>query len=211
MTATRFGSAPRVKILYEDRRTADRHFRLHDFVLANTLDVLRGSGTAIEMYQLVSLIEKIPKGANGDVLRALAQDAERLHGGYSAIVVWLDDDKVHKALGLQKKPSTDKLIEEIRKRVPTSLRADAVWIHLLHGNVEEFLRRIDAAQPGSLDEDTLAEALDKVLTARDLCFRTAAAERHSAWRKAVRDADPGFDETIRYLADLAARETWPPW
>jgi hypothetical protein len=211
MTAARVDPVPRIKILYEDRRTADRYFRLHDFMLANTRDVLRERGTAIEMYQLVQMIEKIPKGPNNAVLRALERDSEKLHAGRSAIVAWLDDDQLHRALGLPSGQKASNLIEAILKRLPASIRPDVVRIHLLRGNIEQFLRRIDLAQPGTFDAGTLAAACHKDLTARDQCFKVAAEEKHAAWRKAVREADPGFDETIRYLADLASRETWPPW
>ena len=182
------------------------------FVLANTRDVLRASGVGIEMYQLVKLIEKIPKGPNSEVLRALERDTEKLHAGDTAIVAWLDDDKLYRALGLPRGQEASTLINAIRERLPRSVRPEAVRIHLLRGNIEQFLGRIDRSQPGTFDATTLEDACDnKDLTARDQCFKLVAAEKHAAWRKLVRDGDPGFDETIRYLADMASRETWPPW
>lgn len=80
-------------------------------------------------------------------------------------------------------------------------------------DVELFRLRklIDAAQPGTFESATLDDALGKDPTARDLCFKEAALAKHVAWRKLVRDGDPSFDDTIRYLADLTCRERWPPW
>jgi hypothetical protein len=202
---------PRVRILYEDSRAATNGFGLHDFVLANVRDVIGERGHDMEIYRLRKLIEAIPKKSDTKVLSALERDAEGLYNGHTAIVAWLDDDKIHRPLRLGPGLPASTLIDALRKKLPSSIRPEAVWIHLMRGNVEQFLRRIDGAQPKSFDETTLAEALDKVPTARDLCFHVAAAQMHAAWRKVVRDADPGFDETIRYLADLAARETWPPW
>jgi hypothetical protein len=202
---------PRVRILYEDSRATTRGFGLHDFVLANVRDVILECGLAVERHRLEKLIEAIPKNSDTKVLSALERDAERLHGGSTVLVAWLDDDKIHRPLGLPPGQPASSLIEAIRRRLPASLRPEAVRIHLLRGNVEQLLRRIDSAQPRTFDETTLAEALDKVPTARDLCFHFAAAERHATWRKLVREADPSLDETIRYLADLAAREIWPPW
>lgn len=202
---------PRVRVLYEDSRAVTNGFGLHDFVLANVRDLILERGHDVERYRLGKLIEAIPKNSDSKVLSALERDAEGLHNGHTAVVAWLDDDKIHRPLRLPPGLPTGSLIDAIRKKIPSSIKPEAIRVHLMRGNVEQFLRRIDGAQPRTFDEATLAEALEKVPTARDLCFRFAAAERHAAWRKAVRDGDPGFDETIRYLADLAARETWPPW
>lgn len=207
--ASRF--PPRVRILYEDSRAATTGFGLHELVLANVRDVLLGRGLAVERHRLAKLIVAIPKNSDTKVLSALERDAERLHGGYTVLVAWLDDDKIHRTLKLPAGQPTSALIEAIQRRVPSSVRPEAVRIHLLRGNVEQLLRRIDSVQPHTFDETTLADALAKVPTARDLCFHFAAAERHAAWRELVRGADPGFDEVVRYLADLASRETWPPW
>ena len=202
---------PRVRILYEDSRAATRGFGLHDFVLANVRDVILGRGQELAPHRLDKLIEAIPMKSDTKVLRALERDAERLHAGRTVIVAWLDDDKIHRPLGLTPGQSTSTLVQAIQKRVQPPLGVDAVRIHLLRGNVEEFLRRIDAAQPNAFDADTLKEALDKVLTARDLCFRKATAATHARWRQVVRDGDPSFDDTIGFLADVAIQERWPPW
>jgi hypothetical protein len=202
---------PRVRILYEDSRAATRGFGLHDFVLANVQDVLRDSRQDIERYRLQKLIEAIPKRSDTKVLSALEHDAERLHGGSTVLLPWLDDDKLHRALKLPAGQPAEALIAAIQQRLPPSLRPEAVRIHLLRGNVEQLLRRLDAVKPTPFDQATLSEALDKVPTSGDLCFQKAAAMEHEAWRGRAREGDPGLDETIRYLAELAARETWPPW
>jgi len=62
---------PRVRILYEDSRAVTRGFGLHDFVLANTRDVIVGRGREIEPYRLAKLIEAIPKKSDTKVLSAL--------------------------------------------------------------------------------------------------------------------------------------------
>lgn len=207
--------SPRIQarawILYEDSRAASKHFRPHDFVVANVHDVLTDSGGVFERHRLDALIQAIPKGPNTQVLRALARDAEKLHAGTSAIVAWLDDDQIHRALSLTPGQSASTLTEEVRKRVPASIPSAAVRIHLVQGNMEQFLHRIDRAQPGTLDAAALSEAFSKDLTARDVCFKEAALARHAGWRKLVRAADPGFGETILYLADLVTSEPWPPW
>jgi len=200
-----------VRILYEDSRAVTNGFGLHEFVLANTRDVIDGRGRVVESYRLAKLIEAIPMRSDTKVLRALERDAERLHAGRTAIIAWLDDDKVHRPLGLAPGQSTSTLIEAIQRRVQPSLGSDVVRIHLLGGNVEQFLRRIDRAQPNAFDAAILESALDKVPTARDLCFRLAATARHAGWRQLVRDGDPSFDDTIGYLADIAIQEPWPPW
>lgn len=202
---------PRVVILYEDRRTDDRHFRLHDFVLANTRDVLLERGISTEMFQLVKLIDKVPKGPNNEVLRALERDAEKLHAGRTAIVAWLDDDKLYRALGFQKRQQAGTMIEAIQRRLQPTVKRDVVRIHLLRGNVEEFLQRIDSAQPGTFKAMAFANALAKDSSARDQCFKLAAEMKYAGWRKLVRAADQGFDETIQYLADHVTCEPWPPW
>jgi len=202
---------PRVRILYEDSRASTNGFGLHDFVLANVHDVTVESGRDLERFRIAKLIEAIPKNSDTKVLAALEKDAERLHAGSTVLLAWLDDDKVHRPLGLPAGQPPSALEHAILQRVPSSIRAGAVRIHLLRGNVEQLLRRIADLQPGALDEAELAAALEKAPTSRDLCFRCAAEAKHAAWRRAVRDGDPGFAETIRYLADVAARETWPPW
>lgn len=211
MTADRTLYPPRVRILYEDSRSATRGFGLHDFVLANTLDVIVGRGRKLEFYRLAKLIEAIPMKSDTKVLRALEHDAERLHAGRTVIIPWLDDDKIHRALGLPPGQPTSTLIEAIQKRIPRSLRSEAVRVHLLRGNIEQFLRRIDGMQPNTFDATTLADALDKVPTARDLCFRQTASPECAGWRQLVRDGDRAFGDTIEHLADLATREPWPPW
>lgn len=145
------------------------------------------------------------------MLSALAQDAERLHGGTTALVAWLDDDKLHRTLGLPAGQPAEALAAAIRRRLPPSLRPEAVRIHLLRGNVEQLLRRLDAIPPSPFDQDTLSKALEKAPTDRDLCFQKAAAPKQQAWRGLVRAGDPDLDEAIRYLADIAARPIWPPW
>jgi hypothetical protein len=202
---------PRVRILYEDSRAATKGFGLHDFVLANTHDVIVGRGRAMEPYQLAKLIEAIPVKSDTKVLRALERDAERLHAGRTVIVAWLDDDKIHRPLGLAAGQPTSTLIQAIQRRVHPSVRADAIRIHLLRGNAEQFLRRIDGAQPNTFDATTLADALDKVPTARDLCFRQATSAGYAGWRRLVRKGDPSFDDTIGYLAEVAIQAPWPPW
>lgn len=184
---------------------------MHDFVLANVRDVILAPGQDVEPHRLAKLIEAIPMKSDTKVLRALERDAERLHAGRTVIVAWLDDDKLHRALGLAPGQSTATLVQAVQKRVQPSLRADAIRIHLLRGNVERFLRRIDAAQPNAFDADTLKDALDKVPTARDLCFRRAAAATHARWRQVVRDGDPSFDDIVGFLAGVATQEPWPPW
>lgn len=202
---------PRVRILYEDSRAATNRFGLHDFVLANVRDLLLERRLDVAPYRLEKLIEAIPKKSDTKVLSALEREAERLHNGHTAIVAWLDDDKIHRPLGLASGQPEATLIEAIRKRLPPSLRPEVVRVHLMRGNAEQFLRGIDGAQPKTFDETTLSEALDKVPTSRDLCFRQAAALNHAGWRRLVRDGDSSFDEAIEYLADLASRESWPPW
>jgi len=202
---------PRVRILYEDSRAVTRGFGLHDFVLANVGDVLLERGQEVERYRLQKLIEAIPKRSDTKVLSALAQDAERLHGGVTALVAWLDDDKLHRTLKLPAGQPAEALIAAIRQRLPASLSPEAARIHLLRGNVEQLLRRLDAVKPSPFDPITLSEALEKIPTSRDLCFQQAAALKQQAWRGLVRAGDPDLDETIGYLAELASRETWPPW
>ena len=202
---------PRVRILYEDSRAVTNGFGLHEFVLANTRDVIDGRGRVVESYRLAKLVEAIPMRSDTKVLRALERDAERLHAGRTVIVAWLDDDKVHRPLGLPPGQSTSTLIQAIQSRVQPSVGSNVVRVHLLRGNAEQFLRRIDSAQPNAFDAATLRDALDKVSTARDLCFRQVATARHAGWRQLVRDSDPSFDDTIGYLADIAIQEPWPPW
>lgn len=211
MTADPRRYPPRVRILYEDSRSATRGFGLHDFVLANTRDVIVGRGRAVEPYRLAKLIDAIPMKSDTKVLRAIEHDAERLHAGRTAIVAWLDDDKIHRPLGLSSGQPMSTLIQAIQRRVQPSLGSDVVRVHLLHGNIEQFLRRIDSAQPNTFDAAMLTDALDKVPTARDLCFLQAASSGYAGWRQRVRDGDPRFDDTISYLADVATQESWPPW
>jgi len=181
---------------------------LHEYVLANVRDLILERGQEVERHRLAKLIEAIPKRSDTKVLSALERDAEGLHGGHTVLVAWLDDDKIHKPLGLSPGSPASSLIEAIRRRVPSSLRPEVVRIHLMPGNIEQFLRRIDGAQPNTFDETTLTEALDKVPTARDACFHRAAAERYTGWRKLVRDGDPGFDDPVprrsRGSGDMAA-------
>jgi hypothetical protein len=52
----------------------------------------------------------------------LEHDAERLHAGRTVIIAWLDDDKIHRALGLPPGQPTGALIQAIQKRVPRDPR-----------------------------------------------------------------------------------------
>jgi hypothetical protein len=67
---------PRVRILYEDSRSATNGFGLHEFVLANTCDVMLGRGGEIERYRLAKLIEAIPMKSDTKVLRAIPVSGE---------------------------------------------------------------------------------------------------------------------------------------
>ncbi|HET7500542.1 MAG TPA: hypothetical protein VFK02_06045 [Kofleriaceae bacterium] len=198
-------------ILYEDSRAATNGFGLHEFVLANVRDVIAERGQEIDSYRLAKLVEASPKKSDSKVLRALKEDAERLHAGSTVIVAWLDDDKLHRSLGLPPGQSASQLIQAIQDRLHPSVPKHALRVHLLRGNVEQFLRRIDSAQPNTFDAETLQGALQKQPTDRDLCFRRAAVLPHRGWRQAVREQDPSFRETIGFLADAATCARWPPW
>jgi hypothetical protein len=163
---------PRVAILYEDNRGTAVGFALHDLVLATVEDLLSERGRTLPRHVLHKRIVAIPKNSDTKVLAAIRNDAERIHGGRTAIVAWLDDDWIHRPLQLSAHDSTGTKIAAVRATAPPgfSQRPGVLEVFLLNGNVEAFLRRIDAARPGGLPPQTFAEAIDKDLSARDLCF-----------------------------------------
>lgn len=203
----------RVVILYEDRRGPIEGFGLHQLVLAATRDVLHEQGRLIEHHVLVKRIIAIPKNSDSKVLRAIHDDADQLHRGRSAIVAWLDDDKIHLALGVDKRASHAAKLAAICARAPQSVQKTpgAINAFLVRGNLERFLERIDALRPGAWTRSMFDAALRKDLSARDSCFKDLARASHRDWRDAVRRSDGGFDCLIRCLACLAAYEPWPPW
>ena len=96
MMAAHARSPARVTILYEDCRGPARGFGLHELVLSAVHDIFVERGTAIERHVLNRRIIAIPKKSDTKVLAAIKEDAERIHGGRSAIVAWLDDDQIHR-------------------------------------------------------------------------------------------------------------------
>jgi hypothetical protein len=206
-------SPARIFILYEDSRGPTNGFGLHKLVLAATHDVLGESGSEISRHVLEKRIVDIPKRSDGKVLAAIRDDGERLHAGHSALVAWLDDDKIHRTLGLAANASQAAKLAAIRSYAPSLLvqRQDALEIHLVNGNTETFLEACHAVRPGALSPETFAAALAKDRTARDLCFAEIAKQIHGKWRAELRGRDPGFDAVIRHLARLASHEPWPPW
>jgi hypothetical protein len=207
-------SPARVRILYEDRRGPTNGFGLHELVLAAVDDVLRTRGLVVLRHVLAKRIVAIPKKSDSKVLAAVRDDAEQLHGGHSAVIAWLDDDKLHRALhSLAGNNSKAKKITAVRSLAPSSLgqRPGALEVFLVQGNIEALLQRIDAARPNTFSRTTLEAALDKDLSARDQCFVEIARRQHADWRAEVCRRDVSFDCVIRYVACLASYEPWPPW
>src|SRR5262249_7054378 len=151
-----------------------------------------------------------PKKSDSKVLAAIKNDGEQLHGGHSALIAWLDDDKIHRALGLAGGASRAAKITAVRSFAPPLLeqRPGALEILLLNRNIEVFLQAIDAARPHALSPAMLRDALGKDRSARDLCFMQIASQGNAEWRAAVRRRNPGFDCVIRFLACLATYEPW---
>jgi hypothetical protein len=184
---------------------------LHKLVLAATHDVIADRRIAIQRHTLEHRIVAIPKNSDSKVLAALRNDGERLHAGHSVLVAWLDDDKIHRTLNVAAGASPAAKITAIRSFAHPSLeqRPGALAVFLVNGNIEMFLRSIDAARPNALSPPTLSGALGKDRSARDQCFAEVAKQTNVEWRSAIRRRDPGFDCVVRYLACLATYE--PPW
>lgn len=213
MPSDQLRSHARVRILYEDSRGPTNGFGLHKLVLATTHDMIAARGFAIQRHVLEKRVIAIPKRSDGKVMAAIRDDGEQLHAGHSALLAWLDDDKIHRTLNLAASTSRMAKLTAIRSFAPPSLeqRPGALGVFLVNGNIEAFLKTIDSARPNALSRATLEAALGKDRSARDQCFAEAAKQSHIEWRAAIRRRDSGFDCAIRYLACLSTHEPWPPW
>lgn len=107
-------SHARARILYEGSRGPTNDFGPHKLVISAVHDAIAERGVDIQRYTLMKRIVPIPKKSDSKVLAAIRNDGEQLHGGHSAIIAWLDDDKIHRALGLAGSASRAAKITAIR-------------------------------------------------------------------------------------------------
>jgi hypothetical protein len=191
----------RLVILYEDARGPLQRFPLHDLVVKSAADLV-----SLEVHELFRRVDKVPKNGVtkglGEVVRCdhfLASDAR--------LLVWVDNDKIRRALQLAPDCPRGTVISAIKARAPAAhdlSRPQPLEVFLLDHNLEDLLSSVGAR----LDPALLAKAHAKRLDARDILLDEIG--RSQQLRAALRASHAGFDCVSRFVGCEAAMHPWPP-
>lgn len=118
-----------VTVLYEDAPDGPpRNFGPHALLLACIED-----RTGEDRYALRDRVEPVPKKSNGNVKRALENDAERLHAAGPVVAV-LDDDRVKELYSLPPAALRCEVLAAIAKTASVS-----TTVVLLEANMETLV------------------------------------------------------------------------
>lgn len=158
-----------VRVVYEDSRTGDDPFALHELVLQLVADV-----SEHQLWDLRRLVSANPRGPNSQVLKSLAT----IDGAF--VIGVLDNDKI------RSQPSVRSELERADVPPVTATCGDvarAAWafagepaqsvVVLLRENAETVVEAVASCFP-QLDPLILDRARRKKTDARDIVFQKAA-------------------------------------
>jgi hypothetical protein len=189
----------RLVILYEDSRGPFQRFPLHDLVVKSAADLVR-----LDVRELLRRVVAVPKNGVTKVLDDVGSGRFTQRGEH--LLVWVDNDRIRRALQLAPRCARETVIEAIKARGPEirgGARPKPVEVFLLDDNLEDLLSSIGAR----LDPALLAKARAKRLDARDMLLDEIGHNRQL--RAALRANHSGFDCVSRFVACVAVMEPWP--
>jgi len=194
---------PRLVILYEDSRGPTTRFPLHDLVVKSAADLLQ---SGVDIHELFRRVVAVPRnGVNKVVDTVRRGDRFWQHGTH--VLVWVDNDRIRRALRLEPRCSKATVFSAIKACAPVDPRgapAAQLEVFLLENNLEDLLSSID----GQLDATLLGKALAKRLDARDILLDEIARSRQL--RAALRASHAGFDWVSRFVASIVETDSPPP-
>jgi hypothetical protein len=189
----------RLVILYEDSRGPFQRFPLHELVVKSAADLVR-----LDVHELLRRVVAVPKNGVTKVLDDVVSGRFTECGEH--LLVWVDNDRIRRALQLAPRCARETVIAAIKARAPEiggGMRPKPVEVFLLDDNLEDLLSSIGAR----LDPALLAKALAKRLDARDMLLDEIGRNRQL--RAALRANHSGFDCVSRFVGCVAAMEPWP--
>lgn len=191
----------RLVILYEDSRGPLQRFPLHDLVVKSAADLV-----SLDVHELFRRVIAVPKKGVNKVLDEVARCDRFLKGG-ARLLVWVDNDRIRRALQLATVCTRGAVISVIKARAPDVgdlSRPKPLEVFLLDDNLEDLLSCVGA----QLDPELLAKATAKRLDARDMLLDEIG--RSPQLRAALRANHTGFDCVSRFVGCVAAMDSWPP-
>ena len=191
---------PRLVILYEDARGPLQRFPLDDLVVKSASDF-----SSLQIRELFQRIIKVPKKGVSNVLGDV-RNGERFLGGGARLLVWVDNDRIRRALQLPSACARETVIAKIKALAPVAYdktRPKPLDVFLLDDNLEDLLRCVS----GRLDAALLEKAITKRLDARDTLLDDIG--RDPKLRAELRANHAGFDCVSRFVACVAAMHPWP--
>jgi hypothetical protein len=192
--------AYRLVILYEDARGPLQRFPLHDLVVKSAADLCR-----LELHELSRRVAAVPKKGVHNVLADVSRSDRFVRTG-AHVLVWVDNDRIRRALQLDPRCARQIVIATIKGLAPelhAPSRPKPLEVFLLDDNLEDLLSCIAAR----LDPALLTKALAKRLDARDALLDTIGRDRQL--RATLRASHGGFDCVSRFVACVATTEPWP--
>jgi len=188
----------RLVILYEDSRGPFQRFPLHELVVKSSADLVR-----LEVHELMRRVVAVPKNGVTKVLDDVGSGRFTQRGEH--LLVWVDSDRIRRALQLAPRCARETVIAAIKARAPqvSGVRPKPVEVFLLDDNLEDILKSVGS----HLDPALLAKALAKRLDARDMLLDEIGRSRQL--RAALRANHSGFDCVSRFVGCVAAMEPWP--
>lgn len=190
----------RLVILDEDSRGPLQRFPLHDLVVKSAADLV-----PLALHELFRRVIAVPKRGVHNVLVDVAR-SDRFFGSDARLLVWVDNDRIRRALQLAPRCPRETVISTIKARAPEVLdssRPKRLEVFLLDDNLEDLLSSLAAR----LDPELLAKARAKRLDARDALLDEIGRSRQL--REELRASHAGFDCVSRFVACVAAMDPWP--
>jgi hypothetical protein len=187
-----------ITVLYEDQR-AKEAFGPHELLLGMVADA-----TGLPWHQLGKRATAI--ALNGvDKLLAALKDAKhwaRMAPGRRPVLAIVDADEVRKRVGTASMSSAT-IEERIRK---TCSQPDRLTVVLLENNLETVIEAIRDCDPRkTLDEELVAEAMDKDINARDLLLQKVGRDAtRRDLRDCVRKKVPSLNKAVEAIRRAVA-------
>jgi hypothetical protein len=145
-------------------------------------------------------------GAKNGVNKVLdaVRHSDRFTGHGAGVLVWVDNDRIRRALQLDPLCTKQTVIAAIQAHASQSGSGTApLEIFLLEDNLEDLLSSV----ADRLDAALLAKARAKRLDARDILLDEIGRSRQL--REALRANHGGFAEVSRFVASVAVMQTRP--
>lgn len=180
-------------VLYEDSMLpgAGGQYPMHDLVMRMVEDEINGL-----TWKLRPLVGGVPRKGVGNVIKDVKDTS--LFAGSGLLCLLVDRDQITAHLKLKFAASDDEITKALEER---SDAKDKLRTFFLLPNLEGLLKALQACEP-SLLPASVASALDKKLTDRDIVLVELGKAARRSVRDCVREAQPGLDALVKALAAL---------